>query len=161
MTFFRTKKKQTWVLFRCFQNSKSLREDALDHLDEARDVASYTRLSTSRPFGATTLDESEAEPSESAIWSSRLSLQSRRFGAEAQTEQQRPPPAHASLGRTLRHRRSPPTRHIHARQRGRGGLQQRVEHRAATLLLPLSSVKSFVHYLEKVNKDMYHMSIFS
>ena len=73
--------------------------------------------------------------------SPRPNLSSQRLGAEAQAEQQGSSQVHAPLGRTLRHRRSPPTRHLQARQRSRGGLQERVEHRTATSLLSLEFCK--------------------
>jgi len=49
-------------------SGKMFQEDALDQLDEARDVPSYTPPSTSRPSADTMRDGSEAEPFKSATW---------------------------------------------------------------------------------------------
>jgi hypothetical protein len=60
-----------------------------------------------------------------------------RLGASAATRRPRAPQAHASLGRAIRHRQDFEARDVQAGQQSRRGLQQRLEHPTATLLLPL------------------------
>jgi hypothetical protein len=62
---------------------------------------------------------------------------SRRPGALAATKRPRAAQAHASLGRSVRHRQGFEARDIQAGQQPRRGLQQRLEHPTATSLLPL------------------------
>jgi len=106
-------------------NCKTFQEDALDQLDISRDVALLH--SAKYQQGLPTLPRSTYP---------RPSLSSRRLGAEAQAKQQGSSQVHASLGRTLSHRR-----HIQARQRSRRGLQKCMEHRTTMLLLPLEFCK--------------------
>jgi hypothetical protein len=60
------------------------------------------------------------------------------LGASATTRPPRTPQAYSSLGRAVHHRRSIEARDIQASQRSRQGLQQRLEHRTTTSLLPLN-----------------------
>jgi hypothetical protein len=60
-----------------------------------------------------------------------------RLGASAATRCPRVAQAHASLGRTVRHRQGFEARDVQAGQQSRRGLQQRLEHPTATSLLPL------------------------
>jgi len=117
---------------------KMFQEDVLDQLDEARDVALLH--SDKVPTGS---------PPVPRATSPRPSLSSRQLGAEAQTKQQGSSQAHAPLGRTLRHRRSPPTRHLQARQQNRAGLQERVEHRTTMSLLSLELCKNIHLFMSK------------
>jgi hypothetical protein len=70
-------------------------------------------------------------------------LPSWRLGASATTRPPRTPQAYSSLGRTVHHRQSVETQDIQAGQRSRQGLQQCLEHRTTTSLLPLKCFKSF------------------
>jgi hypothetical protein len=65
-------------------------------------------------------------------------LPSWRLGASAMTRHPRMPQAYSSLGRVVHHRQSLEARDIQASQRSRRGLQQRLEHRTTTSLLPLN-----------------------
>jgi hypothetical protein len=60
-----------------------------------------------------------------------------RLGASTATRRPGAAQAHASLGRAVRHRQGSEARDIQAGQQSRQGLQQRLEHPTATLLLPL------------------------
>jgi hypothetical protein len=60
-----------------------------------------------------------------------------RLGDSATTKRPRASQAHASLGRVVHHRQDYEARNIQANQQSRRGLQQRLEHPTATLLLPL------------------------
>jgi hypothetical protein len=60
-----------------------------------------------------------------------------RLGTSATTRRPRAPQAHSSLGRVVHHRQDFEARNIQAGQQSRQGLQQRLEHPTATLLLPL------------------------
>jgi hypothetical protein len=68
-----------------------------------------------------------------------------RFGASATTRRPRAPQAYPSLGRAIHHRQNFEARDLQAGQRSRRGLQQRLEHRTATSLLPLKCFKSFMY----------------
>jgi tRNA(Phe) wybutosine-synthesizing methylase Tyw3 len=68
-----------------------------------------------------------------------------RFGALATTRRPRAPQAYSSLGRVVHHRQNFEARDIQTGQRSRRGLQQRLEHRTATSLLPLKCFKSFMY----------------
>jgi hypothetical protein len=68
-------------------------------------------------------------------------LPSWRLGASAMTRHPRTPQAYSSLGRAVHHHQSLEARDIQAGQRSRRGLQQRLEHRTTTSLLP-SNVSS-------------------
>jgi hypothetical protein len=61
-----------------------------------------------------------------------------RLGASTTTRHPRAPQAYSSLGRAVHHRQSIEARDIQAGQRSRRGLQQRLEHRTTTSLLPLN-----------------------
>jgi hypothetical protein len=60
-----------------------------------------------------------------------------RLGASAMTRRPRVPQAHTSLGRAVHHRQDFEARNIQVGQQSRRGLQQRLEHPTATLILPL------------------------
>jgi hypothetical protein len=68
-----------------------------------------------------------------------------RFGASATTRCPRAPQAYSSLERAVHHRQNFEAQDIQAGQRSRQGLQQRLEHRTATSLLPLKCFKSFMY----------------
>jgi hypothetical protein len=68
-----------------------------------------------------------------------------RLGTSAATRRLRAPQTHPSLGRAIHHRQNPEARDVQAGQRSRRGLQQRLEHRTPTLLLPLKCFKSFMY----------------
>jgi hypothetical protein len=68
-----------------------------------------------------------------------------RLGTSAATRRPRAPQAYSSLGRALHHRQDLEAQDIQAGQRSRRGLQQRLEHRTATSLLPLKCFKSFMY----------------
>jgi hypothetical protein len=72
-------------------------------------------------------------------------LPSGRFGASATIRCPRVPQAHSSLGRAVHHRQNFEARDIQAGQRSMRALQQRLEHRTATSLLPLKCFKSFMY----------------
>jgi hypothetical protein len=72
-------------------------------------------------------------------------LPSGRFGTSAVIRRPRAPQAYSSLGRDVHHRQNFEARDIQADQRSRRGLQQRLEHRTATSLLPLKCFKSFMY----------------
>jgi hypothetical protein len=55
------------------------------------------------------------------------------------------PQAYSSLGRAVHHRQNFEARDIQAGQRSRRDLQQRLEHRTTTSLLPLKCFKSFMY----------------
>jgi hypothetical protein len=85
-------------------------------------------------------------------------LPSGRFGASAMTRRPRAPQTYSSLGRAVHHRQSFEAWDIQAGQRSRRGLQQLLEHRTATSLLPLKCFKSFM-YLDpftRINKKSNH-----
>jgi hypothetical protein len=68
-----------------------------------------------------------------------------RSGASATTRRPRAPQAYSSLGRAVHHRQNFEARDIHAGQRSRRGLQNRLEHRTAMSLLPLKCFKLFMY----------------
>jgi hypothetical protein len=76
---------------------------------------------------------------------SALRLPGGRLGTSAVTRRPRAPQAYSSLGRAIHHRQDFEARDIQAGQRPRRGLQQRLEHRTATSLLPLKCFKSFMY----------------
>jgi hypothetical protein len=76
---------------------------------------------------------------------SALRLPSGRFGASSMTRRPRAPQAYSSLGRVVHHRQNFEAWDIQAGQRSRRGLQQRLEHRTATSLLPLKCFMSFMY----------------
>jgi hypothetical protein len=86
---------------------------------------------------------------------STLRLPSGGLGDSAATRRPRAPQAYSSLGGAVHHRQSSEARDIQAGQRSRRGLQQCLEHRIATSLLPLKCFESFVFlvfftYINKV-----------
>jgi hypothetical protein len=103
------------------QSNQTNREDSLDQLEEARDMAllhSARYQQSLRRYHA-------------------RGVRSRDLGASATTRRPRAPQAHASLGRAVHHRQDSEARNIQAGQHSRRGLQQRLEHPTATSLLPL------------------------
>ena len=72
-------------------------------------------------------------------------LPSGRLGTSVAARRPRAPQAYSSLGRVVHHRQDFEARDIQAGQRSRRGLQQRLEHRTATSLLPLKCFKSFMY----------------
>jgi hypothetical protein len=72
-------------------------------------------------------------------------LPSERLGTSAATRRPRAPQTYPSLGRSLHHRQDFEAQDIQAGQRSRRGLQQCLEHRTATSLLPLKCFKSFMY----------------
>src|SRR5688572_26846152 len=85
----------------------------------------YTRRGISSPCDATTPEGSVPRPPGG------------RLGASAATRRPRAAQSHASLGRAVRHCQGSEARDIQAGQQSRRGLQQRLEHPTAMLLLPL------------------------
>jgi hypothetical protein len=85
-------------------------------------------------------------------------LPSGRFGASATTRRPRAPQAYSSLGRAVHHRQSFEARDIQAGQQSWRGLQQRLEHRTTTSLLPLKCFKSFMYldHFTCINKKSNH-----
>jgi transposase InsO family protein len=108
------------------QSNRANREDSLDQLEEARDIAllhSARYQQSLRHYHARGVRSRD--------------LQVGRLGASAATRRPRAAQAHASLGRAVRHRQSSEARDVQAGQQSRRGLQQRLEHPTATSLLPL------------------------
>ena len=89
------------------QGAKASLEDAMDQLDEARDVALRRYHS---------------------CWVRGSGLQRRRLGTPPHLEQQGSPQAIAALGRTLRHRGGAPTGNLQAQNHRWPNLHQRMEH---------------------------------
>jgi hypothetical protein len=81
-------------------------------------------------------------------------LPSGGLGTSAATRCPRAPQAYPSLGRAIHHRQDFEAWDIQAGQRSRRGLQQRLEHRTTTSLLPLKCFKSFMYlaFFTCVNK---------
>jgi hypothetical protein len=108
------------------RSNQTSREDSLDQLEEARDMALLhsARYQQSlrclpRPRGPV------------------LRLLGGRLGTSAATRRPRAPQAYSSLGGAVHHRQDFEARNIQAGQRSRRGLQQRLEHPTAKSLLPL------------------------
>jgi hypothetical protein len=125
------------------RGNQTSREDSLDQLEEASgrglttlDAVSAVSTTLPRPKG------------------SAPRLPSGRLGTSATTRRPRAPQAYSSLGGAVHHRQSSEARDIQAGQRSRRGLQQRLEHRTATSLLPLKYFKSFMFlvFLTYINK---------
>jgi hypothetical protein len=76
---------------------------------------------------------------------SALRFAGERSGASATTRRPRAPQAYSSLGRAVHHCQNFEARDIQVGQRSRQGLQQRLEHRTATSLLPLKCFKLFMY----------------
>jgi hypothetical protein len=107
------------------QSSRANREDSLDQLEEARDMA---LLHSARYQQSLRRYHARGVRSRTSKW---------RLGASATTRRPRAAQAHASLGRVVRHRQSSEARDVQAGQQSRRGLQQRLEHLTAMSLLPL------------------------
>jgi hypothetical protein len=115
------------------QSNQASREDSLDQLEEARDVALLHGAVSA--VSATLPRPKDSTPR----------LPSGRFGASATTRRPRAPQAYSSLGRAVHNRQSFEAWDIQADQRSRRGLQQRLEHRTTTSLLPFKCFKSFMY----------------
>jgi hypothetical protein len=111
--------------------------------DQPRGLARPARRSSGRcltTFGAVSaVSATLPRPKGSA-----LRLPSGRLGASAATRRPRASQAYSSLGRAIHHRQDLEARNIQAGQRSRRGLQQRLERRTATSVLPLKCFKSFM-----------------
>jgi hypothetical protein len=104
------------------QSNQTSREDSLDQLEEARDMAllhSAVSATLPRPRGSTPRPPGG------------------RLGTSAAARRPRVTQAHSSLGRAVHHRQDFEAQNIQADQQSRRGLQQRLEHSTATSLLPL------------------------
>jgi hypothetical protein len=109
------------------RRTQTSREDSLDQLEEARDVA--------------------------LLHSARYQQSLRRYHARGVRPQGfqlgdlvlRLWQDYSSLGRTVHHHQDFEARNIQAGQQSRRGLQQRLEHPTATSLLPLRCFKSFIY----------------
>jgi hypothetical protein len=105
------------------RSNQSSREDSLDQLEEARDMAllhsARYQQSLPRPRGSVPRPPGG------------------RLGASATTRRPRAPQVHTSLGRAVHYRQDFEARNIQAGQQSRRVLQQRLEHPTATSLLPL------------------------
>jgi hypothetical protein len=116
------------------RSNQTSREDSLDQLKEARDVAllhSARYQQSLRCYHA---------PNGSAP-----RLPGGRLGTSAAARRPRTPQAHSSLGRAVHHRQDFEAWDIQAGQRSRRGLQQRLEHPTTMSLLPLKCFKSFMY----------------
>jgi hypothetical protein len=103
----------------------------------------YTRHGISSLYDATTPEGFDPEASRWETW------------YLAAAGRPRTPQAYSSLGRAVHHRQDFEAQNIQAGQRPRRGLQQRLEHPTAMLLLPLRCFKSFIYlvlftYINKV-----------
>jgi hypothetical protein len=89
-------------------------------------------------------------------------LPSGRLGTLAATRCLRAPQDYSPLGRTLHHRQDFEARDIQAGQRSGRGLQQRLEHRTSTSLLPLKCFKSFMYlaFFTYINKGRVWFGFF-
>jgi hypothetical protein len=102
------------------QSNRANREDSLDQLEEARDMAllhSARYQQSLRRYHARGVRSRDLQVG-------NLVLRLRQD-------------AHASLGGAVRHRQGSEARDVQAGQQSRRGLQQRLEHPTATSLLPL------------------------
>jgi hypothetical protein len=108
------------------RSNRANREDSLDQLEEAPDVA---LLHSARvPAVPATLPRPRGSVPRPP---------GGRPGASTATRCPRAAQTHTSLGRAVRHRQGPEARNVQACQQPRRGLQQRLEHPTATSLLPL------------------------
>jgi hypothetical protein len=108
------------------RSNQSSREDSLDQLEEAWDVAllhSARYQQSLRRYHARGVRSRDLQVGDLVL---RLRQDARRA-----------PQAHTSLGRVVHHRQDFEARNIQAGQQSRRGLQQRLEHPTATSLLPL------------------------
>jgi hypothetical protein len=117
------------------QNNQTSREDSLDQLEEARDVALLHSARYQQSLRGYIPRPKDSAPR----------LPSGRFGASATTRRPRAPQAYSSLGRVVHHRQNFEARDIQAGQQSRRGLQQCLEHRTTTSLLPLKCFKSLMY----------------
>jgi hypothetical protein len=116
------------------QNNQTNREDSLDQLEEARDVAllhSAWYQQSLRRYHAR-----RSRPRGFQVGDLVLRLRQDARGRHKLT-----PP----LGRAVHHRQNSEARDIQAGQRSRRGLQQRLQHRTAMSLLSLKCFKSFMY----------------
>jgi hypothetical protein len=102
------------------RGNQANREDSLDQLKEARDVA--------------LLHSARYQQSLRRYHARDLRLPVGRLGTLAVARCPRAPQAYSSLGRVVHHRQNFEARNIQAGQRSRRGLQQRLEHPTATSL---------------------------
>jgi hypothetical protein len=116
------------------QNNQTSREDSLDQLEEARDIA---LLHSAR------YQQSLRHYHARRIWPRGFQVGDLvlRLRQDARGRHKLTPP----LGRAVHHRQNIEARDIQASQRSRRGLQQRLEHRTTTSLLPLKCFKSFMY----------------
>jgi hypothetical protein len=126
------------------QSNQTIREDSLDQLEEARDVALL--------HSARYQQSLRRYPNEKGL---APRYPGGRPSTSAATRRPRAPQAYSSLGRAVHHRQDFEARNLQAGQRSRRGLQQRLEHPTATSLLPLRCFKSFIYlvfftYINKV-----------
>jgi hypothetical protein len=115
------------------RSNQASREDSLDQLEEARDVAllhSAGYQQSLRRYHARRI-----RPQGFQVGDLVLRLRQDARGRHKLTP----------LGRAIHHRQNFEARDIQAGQRSRQGLQQRLEHRTATSLLPLKCFKSFMY----------------
>jgi hypothetical protein len=115
------------------RSNQTSREDSLDQLEEAQDVA---LLHSARYQQSLRRYHAEGFGPEASRW---------RLGTSAAAGHPRAPQAYSSLGRVVHHHQDFEARDIQAGQRSRRGLQQRLEHPTATSLLPLRCFKSFIY----------------
>jgi hypothetical protein len=106
------------------QSNQTSREDSLDQLEEARDMALLGKVSAVPATLPRPRDSVPRPPGG-------------RLGASAMTRRPRAPQAHSSLGMAIRHRQDFEARNIQASQQSRRGLHQCLEHPTATSLLPI------------------------
>ena len=83
----------------------------------------------------------------SSLARSKLRPKGRRPGAETEAEQGLPQ-AHPAMGRVVHRRPSAKARDLQASQREGRNPHQRLEHRTATLLLPLNFQALYILFLE-------------
>jgi hypothetical protein len=126
------------------QSNQTNREDSLDQLEEARDVA--------------LLHSARYQQSLRRYHARRVQPRGFQVGDLVYFGCDKTPEGATSLlplGRALHHRQNFEARDIQAGQQSRRGLQQRLEHPTATSLLPLKCFKSFTYlafftYISKV-----------
>jgi transposase InsO family protein len=116
------------------RSNQTSQEDSLDQLEEAQG-RSLNTLGAVSAVSATLPRPKDSAPR----------LPSGRFGASATTRRPRALQAYSSLGRAVHHRQNFEAWDIQAGQRSRQDLQQCLEHRTATSLLPLKCFKSFMY----------------
>jgi hypothetical protein len=134
-----------------FPEDKGLRQPRQP--DQPRGFFGPARRGSGRSF-ATLSTVSAVSATLPRLKGSALRLPSGRLGTSAATRRPRAPQAYSSLGGALHHRQDFEARDIQAGQRSRRGLQQRMEHRTTTSLLPLKCFKSFMYlaFFTRINK---------